>query len=307
MSDSSITSKCLQAQTVRFGHKIIIFDPPSIFDTPESNKEVHKKICKCIDITSPGLHAFILVLNHSRYTMEEQKTLEHYAKYFGEKFYNYLIILFTRKEDLDAEGVELADKLKTVSIELKAHITKCGGRVIAFNNRLKGEQQNEQVTELFTMILQNIQSNHGGCYTYEMYLEAEKQRKAEEIVIKAAMKLKKEAEEVEKILLLNLGTESKTAKEDKRDKETHRQCKSFLMKWTGEEKEEIHRRNVEDELKVKTEPTLLDLEREMTLTTFEKKRKRMLEESQLEYLKKQRNLRKEFEQANAAKSWFWWN
>lgn len=298
------TRKCLQAQTVRFGHKIIIVDPPSIFDTPASNKEVQKEICKCIDITSPGPHAFVLVLNLSRYTMEEQKTLEHYVKYFGEKFYNYLIILFTRKYDLDVEGVELMDKLKTVSVELNALITKCGGRVIAFNNRLKGEHQNEQVIELLTMILKNIKSNDGGCYTYEMYLEAEKQRKTEEeMMIIAAMKLKKEVE-VQKRLLLNLGTESKTAKEDKRDKETHRQRKGFLMKWTGEEEEEIHRRNVEDELKVKTEPALLDLKREMTLTTFEEKRMRMLEESQIEYLRKRRNLRKEFEQANAAKSWF---
>lgn len=45
-------------------------------------------------------------------------------------------------------------------------------------------------------------------------------------------------EDMEKRIRLNLGTESNIAKEAKRDKETHRQCKPLLMKGAGEEKEE---------------------------------------------------------------------
>lgn len=196
-SDLFFTRKCLQKRAVRFGRNVLVVDTPGIFGTRENNEEIQKEICKCIPITSPGPHAFILVLRPSRYTVEEQKTVEHYVKYFGEKLYNYLIILFTRKDDLDYDGVKLMDKLKTVSVELKALITKCDGRVIAFNNLLKGEQQNAQVTELLSMILKNIKSNDGGCYTNEMYLEAEKQirKTEEEMKIKAAMKLKKEYEE----------------------------------------------------------------------------------------------------------------
>lgn len=164
-SNLSFTRKCLQERAVRFGHNVLVVDTPGFFDTLEYNEEIQKEICKCIPIASPGPHAFILVLSPSRYTVEEQKTVEHYEKYFGEKLYNYLIILFTRKDCLDYAGVELMDYLKTVSVELKALITKCGGRVIAFNNRLHGEQQNAQVIELLSMILKNIKSNDGGYYT----------------------------------------------------------------------------------------------------------------------------------------------
>lgn len=268
--------------------------------------------------------------------MEDQKTLENFVKYFGDKFYNYLIILFTMKDDLDDEGVELMDKLKTVSDELKALITKCGGRVIAFNNRLKGEQQNAQVTELLSMILKNIKSNEVEYYTYEMYFEAAIQliKREEEMMIKEKMKWekwKKEYEEIEKRLWLNHEIASKFAKEAKREKKTHRQCKSLLMKKPGEEKEEkeeIHRRNAEDELKVKTELTSLDLGREMILKNLEENRTKMKEETEKEYLNKRNtvpnavrtdieHLEKEFEQAevqheddfltmavNTAKSWW---
>lgn len=319
------TRKCSQKRAVRFGRNVLVVDTPGIFDTLKNNDEIQNEICQCLSITSPGPHAFILVLSPSRYTVEEQKTIEHYVKYFGEKVYNYLIILFTRKDDLDYEG-ELMDKLKTISGELKALITKCGGRVIAFNNRLKGEQQNAQVIELLSMILKNIKSNDGGCYTYKMYLEAEKQiRKTEEEMMIKAMELKKEFE-VEKRRLLNLWTESKTAKEAKRDKETHQQRKGLLMKRA----EEHYRRCVEDALKVKTEPAIIDIEREMIRETLEEKHNRLKEEIIKEDLNKRKtvpkalrtefeHLKKEFEPAevqhqddfvtmavNTAKSWWSW-
>lgn len=48
-------------------------------------------------------------------------------------------------------------------------------------------------------------------------------------------------EDMEKRIRLNLGTESNIAKEAKRGKETHRQCKPLLMKGAREEKEELTR------------------------------------------------------------------
>lgn len=74
--------------------------------------------------------------------VEDQKIVEYYVKYFGEKFYNYFIIFFIRKDDFDYDGVKFMDKLKIVFVEFKVFIIKCDGRVIVFNNLFKGEQQN---------------------------------------------------------------------------------------------------------------------------------------------------------------------
>lgn len=195
---------------------------------------MQNEIQKCLRITSPGPHAFIVVLSPSRYTMEEQKLLKYFVDYFGERFYNYLIILFTRKDDLDAEGEELTDESNTAPVELKALIEKCGRRVIAFNEKLKGEQQNAQVINLLSMIWKNIKSNDVEYYPNEMFTEPEKQlrKRNEGLMINANVERREEFIEIQSRPLLQI--ESKIAEEAKRDKETLQQCEGLLMKKSGE-------------------------------------------------------------------------
>lgn len=194
MSGSSITSKCSQKSAVRFGRKILIVDTPGIFDTTISNEYIQKEISKCVGITSPGPHAFILVLNTARYTDEEHKSVQHFVDFFGENIFQYSIVLFPRKDDLDEEGKHLDDFIKSVPPTLQTFIEKCGRRVIAFNNRLKGDETDKQVRELLSMILKNVNKNNGECYRNEMYEEAEKllQEREDEIRKKAQLDRDKE-------------------------------------------------------------------------------------------------------------------
>lgn len=182
LSGSSVTSKCSQASAVRFGHKILIVDTPGIFDTAKSNKNIQQEIVKSISITSPGPHAFVLVLRIARYTEEEQKSVQHFVDAFGENVFKYFIILFTRKDDLDEDGKCLVDHIKSVPPSLQIFIEKCGGRFIAFNNRLKDEEKDEQVKKLLSMIYANVEKNKGNFYSDELYEKAERiirQREAE--------------------------------------------------------------------------------------------------------------------------------
>lgn len=237
MSVKSVTSKCSLKHSSRFGRKIVIVDTPGLFDTTLTNEETQKEIIKCVGLTSPGPHAFILVLSLQRFTEEEQKTVAHFVKYFGDKIYKYFILLFTRKDDLDAEEKELKDHLKNVPVELKKLIEKCDGRVIAFNNRLRGEQQDAQVIELLSMILDNIKSNGGECYTNKIYDEAEKQMKKreEEILLKAKMERDKEITEIRRTLALQY--DSKFEEEARKHTQTLHQLQDLLMRNQGEEKE----------------------------------------------------------------------
>lgn len=237
LSGSSVTKKCSHRYSHRFGHKIVVVDTPGVFDTKESNDKTQTEIFKCVGITSPGPHAVILVLGLTRYTEEEQNTVKHFIKYFGDKIYKYFIILFTKKDDLDAEGTELMNHIKTVPDELQVLINKCGKRVIAFNNRLMGKQQDAQVEELLSMILDNIKSNNGECYTNEMYDEAEKQLKKREveILLKAKMEREKELEKIERKLALRY--ESKFEEESRKHTKTLHQLQDLLMRNEGGEKE----------------------------------------------------------------------
>lgn len=248
MSGESVTSQCSLKHSGRFGRKIVIVDTPGLFDTKLSNKETQKEIIKCVGLTSPGPHAFILVLSLQRFTEEEQKTVEHFVKCFGDKIYKYFILLFTRKDDLDAEEKELKDHLKTVPVELKKLVEKCDGRVIAFNNRLKGEQQDAQVIELLSMILDNIKSNGGECYTNKMYDEAEKQlkKREEEILLKAKMERDKEIQEIKRTLALQY--DSKFEEEARKHTKTLHQLQDLLMRNQGGEKEVNYLREKINEL-----------------------------------------------------------
>lgn len=164
---------------------------------------------KCIGITSPGPHAFIIVLSLGRFTKEEQDTVAHFVKHFGESVYQYLIVLFTRKDDLDDLDSSFKDHLTNVPKPLRLFIEKCGGRVIAFNNKLKGSQSEPQVKELLKMIERNVSRNGGKFYTNEMYLQAEIE------VQKMALKLIKK-HQYEKKMKLKAWEESKEKSVDEK-------------------------------------------------------------------------------------------
>lgn len=188
VSASSVTEKCIHRLANRFGHKILVVDTPGIFDTSRTNKQVQEEISKCIGITSPGPHVFILVLSIGRFTDEEQHSMEHFIKYFGENIYNYAVVIFTGKDYLDEENIILYEYLKTSTPRLRAMIDKCGGRVCAFNNRLKGEKSEKQVKELLDLILKNVQENGNTPYTDDMYKTAEKILKEQEEELKKKSK-----------------------------------------------------------------------------------------------------------------------
>lgn len=67
-------------------------------------------------------------------------------------------ILFTRKDEIDKKQ-DLKDFLKRVSPELQELVQKCGRRVVAFNNELRGETGDEQVKDLLSMIINNVEQN----------------------------------------------------------------------------------------------------------------------------------------------------
>lgn len=194
VSGTSVTHKCEQHSVFRFGRKLVIVDTPGIFDTDESNEKNQEEIYKCIGITSPGPHAFILVISiAARYTEEEHRSVEHFVKYFGEKAHSYFIILFTRKDELEANDT-LTNYVKRYPANLKHFIQKCGGKICAFNNTLTGEKQDEQVIELMEKIENNLDMLGGKCYTNEMYEEAETIIKQQEEDLLRKKKEKREKE-----------------------------------------------------------------------------------------------------------------
>lgn len=175
-SASSETRKCLKGSSTWNNRKVIIVDTPGMFDTDQTNEKIVEEIRRCVGITSPGPHAIIVVFSlASRYTEEEATSVEKFVDQFGENIYNYSFVLFTRRDDLEADNATLSDHIKRSPAKLQRFIDKCGGRTVCFNNRQRGEESKVQVNELLNCILENVSKNRGQFYTNEMYKETEKQ------------------------------------------------------------------------------------------------------------------------------------
>lgn len=183
------TKICSQFSSFRFNKKIIVVDTPGVFDTEETNEVTQEEIYKCIGITSPGPHAFILVINiANRYTDEEKRTVEHFEKYFGKELYRYLIVLFTRKDQLDYSGKTLEEFIDDSPSDLQSLIKKSGERVFALNNMLSGLKQNSEVKKLLNLISENVAKNMNKYYTNEIYKKVEAELQKEEERIKEELK-----------------------------------------------------------------------------------------------------------------------
>lgn len=194
---TSVTPKCTSKIASIFGRDILVVNTPGLFDTDFTNEKTLKEVLKCIGLTSPGPHCFLLVLGLSRFTNEERQTIEHFVDFFGNDVYRYFIIVFAGKDKLDQEGITLEQYLETVPEELKTIIRKCGKRCIAFNNWAKGSDRKRQTKSLLKMIDDNISENDEKYYTNEMYLEAEELLKKREKEIENERKRQHEREKEE--------------------------------------------------------------------------------------------------------------
>lgn len=174
ISINSVTSTSSLGKERRFGLNIQVVDTPGIFDTNLSTDELRKEITRGIALSSPGPHCFLFVMAINRYTAEEEQSINHFTNYFGNNIFQYMIFVFTRKDDLNAENKTLKEYLDKAPDSLKDFIKKCNNRCIAINNRGDDLTQEKQVEDLLEMITDVVRQNGGKHYTNEAYETAEK-------------------------------------------------------------------------------------------------------------------------------------
>uniref|UniRef100_A0A672TDW5 AIG1-type G domain-containing protein n=1 Tax=Sinocyclocheilus grahami TaxID=75366 RepID=A0A672TDW5_SINGR len=174
-SSRSVTKQCSLATTVFDGITIKVVDTPGWCDTELSEAELTQATVKCIDMSYPGPHVFLLILAiGNRFTKEEKETVQQIQEIFGERATRYTLILFTKGDDL--EDTTFEDYLRAATADFKALIDKCGGRCHVFNNK---DRNYLQVSKLLKKIQDMVQDNGGGCYTNSTYQLLEQYKKRE--------------------------------------------------------------------------------------------------------------------------------
>ncbi|XP_026513232.1 GTPase IMAP family member 7-like [Terrapene carolina triunguis] len=169
----SVTATCKMESRDWNGRNIAVIDTPGLFDTKIPLIETMEEIGRCVVVSTPGPHAIVLVMQLGRFTEEEKKTIKRIQDIFGENAVEYMVFLFTRKDDLD--GCTLDEYLKAMDDkDLEKLMKKCGDRCCAFNNKAEGQEQEAQISELIEMTDKMVYQNGGSHYTNAMYEYAQK-------------------------------------------------------------------------------------------------------------------------------------
>lgn len=191
---SSVTSSCRSIKKEIFGKNVQVVDTPGLFDTRDiSNTATENEILKCVHMTSPGPHCFLLVVEPCRFTKEHKEGVDRLFEHFGNDVFRYFIILFTKKDEIDRSYKRLEDFIAKVPFEFSEIIRRCKNRCIAFNNIASSNDRCNQVQDLLTMIDHIVQEN-GGFYTNVMYMHAERRMIFHELRIKKEREEKMERE-----------------------------------------------------------------------------------------------------------------
>ncbi|XP_051794897.1 GTPase IMAP family member 9-like [Acanthochromis polyacanthus] len=167
-SSESVTETC-ERETAEYSRRIIVVDTPGFMDTSKSADSINKEIKKCIDMSSPGPHVFLLVLQVDRITKEEENCVQALEKMFGPKASNYMIVLFTHGDKLSQQKISIQEYLRTDNVKLRELLNRCGNRFHVFNNKSKDRTQ---VVELIKKIDEMVAANGGSYYSDEMFKEA---------------------------------------------------------------------------------------------------------------------------------------
>lgn len=192
-SGSSVTLTCSSKQARVFDRNIQVVDTPGLFDTRRDNIATHLEVIKCVHMTCPGPHCFLLVVTPRRFTEEQRQCVDNLFKYFGNDVFRYFIIVFTKKDEIESNRKTLDEFIKTVPSYFKEIIEKCNYRCISFNNKAPRPERYEQVKILLDVIDCVVLKNHGH-YTNEMYSKAEDEMRRHEKEVRKELERKKEEE-----------------------------------------------------------------------------------------------------------------
>ncbi|MGH0185734.1 UNVERIFIED_CONTAM: hypothetical protein FKN15_018861 [Acipenser sinensis] len=264
-SISAVTRVCEKRTGEVSGRRVTVVDTPDLLHTDRVEIE------RCVSLSAPGPHAFLLVIRVYPKKMidtDRESIVERYCEsfdkvqeLFGERAVRNTMILFTRGDKLEGRTIE--QHIEEAGEELQQRVEKCGNRYHVLNNLDRSDRT--QVTQLLDKI-DNMVKGSGGCYTMEMYLEEKLRQKEQELNEKHKEELSRKEEEMKQ----KYEVEQRSREEEMKHKYEEEQRKREEMIQNYEEEQ----RSREEEMKQKYEEEQRSREEEMKQKYEEEQRSR---------------------------------
>ncbi|XP_016403238.1 GTPase IMAP family member 4-like, partial [Sinocyclocheilus rhinocerous] len=164
----SVTGKCQQYQRRLEGRIISVIDTPGVCDTSMREQDLKDEVVRCVEMSLPGPHVFLLVIRLDvRFTVEEKNTVKWIQENFGEDALHYTIILFTRGDQLKTS----IEEFLTTNKQMNELIKQCKAGYQVFDNT---NENQAQVSKLLWKIDTMVKDNRREHYTNQMYQEAQR-------------------------------------------------------------------------------------------------------------------------------------
>ncbi len=163
-SHSAISDKCKVGFRYFHQHhaKLIVIDTPGFFN---NEKDIERSVRVAI---GNGICAILLTLSlEFGLTNQEEKIIDILTNMYGDKIFQYIIIVFTGLDRIERDIQTLINE--QCSSSLKAFLERCGNRYIAINNNANVNEKDEFVSHLIELIMKisPVIYNGSGQSTFE--------------------------------------------------------------------------------------------------------------------------------------------
>ncbi|XP_026103984.1 GTPase IMAP family member 4-like [Carassius auratus] len=124
--ETGTTESEIQRGTVE-DRNIFIINTPGFFNTHLTDEELQEQMMKSLDLSDPGPHAFLIIINLKTFEEDERNIFEKIEEIFGVQALKFTMVLFTGRDQItkkEWQEIELSEKFQRLvsKFRLQYHV-----------------------------------------------------------------------------------------------------------------------------------------------------------------------------------------